>query len=84
MKRYDYGGCDECSFGQLIESPEGDWMDADEVQARDLKLAELARALPHGKDCASNTSRFHRAAADATCNCPRGELLAMLRETTNG
>ena len=73
MKRYDYGGCDECSFGQLEESPEGDWMDADEVQARDLKLAELAKALPHGINCThwqckrcdrSSMSEWHKESHD--------------------
>ncbi len=78
MKRYDYGGCDECSFGQLEESPDGDWMDADEVQARDIKLVALARALPHSTLCEIN-NRPH--AFERDCNCERAELLAMLGET---
>jgi hypothetical protein len=97
MKRFDYGGCDECSFGQLEESPEGDWMDADEVQTRDLKMAELVRALPHEhgncavvhcRICGLRESSFQHIQqhefAPSDCNCPRGELLSMLGETTNG
>ena len=78
MKRYDYGGCDECSFGQLIQSPEGDWMDADDVTALHAQVAELVRGLPHHHNCAV----FYTSKAKTyDCKCARGQALALLGES---
>ena len=49
-----------------------------DLQARDRRLAELARALPHSPLCTVVGGY------QMECCCPRGELLAMLGETTNG
>jgi len=51
---------------------------AADLQARDLKLADLARALPHGPNCARTHNPLK---SPSRCNCPRGELLAALGET---
>jgi hypothetical protein len=53
MKRYDYGGCDACSFGELIESPEGDWIDADDLHAWALKHKRTVEGMEHVDGCAS-------------------------------
>lgn len=47
MRRYDYSGCDECSFGQLEESPGGDWMDAGEVVALNRELTDRLNGIEH-------------------------------------
>jgi hypothetical protein len=58
---------------------------AADLQARDLNLADLVRALPHAEDCDSlkigEAYGLEYRPGDLDCNCPRGELLAMLRET---
>ena len=55
MKRYDYSGCDECSFGQLEESPGGDWMDAEEVIPRIAELEARRRDL---RDAVAGVAAF--------------------------
>lgn len=89
MKRYD---TDE--EGVMRQSAQGMYVFYIHLQARDLKMAELVGALPHEKGCAVNVCAFchlaesywrHIAEHEFTpreCTCPRGQLLAMLKETT--
>jgi hypothetical protein len=73
------------------------FVDLADLQARDLRLAELARALPHEYMCSTRlpgnmvggisfdvNKPPYAHEAKHKCDCPRGELLAMLGETTNG
>lgn len=77
------------------EEPEGGFVLYSDLQARDLKLAELAKALPHEMGCPAELcskcfehinghefADFGHEFESMDCNCPRGKLLAMLGETT--
>jgi hypothetical protein len=99
MKRYDIEV--QIVREEGIETAIVEMVTLSDLQARDLKLAELARALPHGHKCHSKNfcgvsgcgSRpwaFVHEMADfrylhefepGDCNCPLGELLAMLEKT---
>ena len=70
---------------------------ASELRARDLKLAELARALPHKQGCPAELcakccshidghefSDFDHEFESMPCTCAPGDLLAMLGETKCG
>lgn len=56
----------------------------EDIQARDLKMGELVGALPHEAGCQVEFDYIDGEALESGCNCPRGQLLAMLKETTNG
>ncbi len=56
----------------------------EEVRASVARLLVVAEKVPHSRKCSIRAP--HAATMDykPTCNCPRGQLLAMLKETTNG
>jgi hypothetical protein len=80
--------------GGKVSTHEVDVTPTAEVQARDRTLAELVRALPHDYICATRHAGYmaggisfdvnqppYAHEVKHECNCPRGELLAMLGET---
>jgi len=72
----------EWSDQQVMNEIRTAWDDEEKIadlQARDLKLADLARALPHGPNC---TQIIGNPGEGTIGTCRRCELLAML-ETTN-
>lgn len=93
MRRYDlieYRACG--SFDKMMdERPDGDYVEFADLQARDLKMAELVGALPHERECnaywdrsnANTHIRMGDPIAGKHCDCKLGEALALL-EATNG
>lgn len=96
MKRYDlieYRACG--TFDRMMdERPNGDYVEYADLQARDLKLAELVGALPHKPGCPSELcakccqhidghefADFDHPFAPMTCKCARGKALALLGES---